>query len=275
MNETTAILQVEDLCVDFHTRQGMVRVLYDINLSVYQGKTLGIVGESGCGKSMAALAIMRLIPEPPGSIPRGRILLEGRNLLDLDEKRMRDVRGNAISMIFQEPMTSLNPVFTVGMQISENIMRHQKASRSEAASRAVEIMQAVKIPAAAQRFRQYPHELSGGMRQRVMIAMALSCKPKVLIADEPTTALDVTVQAQIFDLLQEVREKTGTSMILITHDMGVISEVADRVAVIYAGHKVEEGSVREIIDDSLHPYTRGLIGCAPHLKEDPGPASES
>ena len=274
MNKNEPVLKVEDLCVDFDTRQDHVRVLHGINLHVERGETLGIVGESGCGKSMTALAIMRLIPVPPGRISEGRVISGGRDLLKLSEKSMRDVRGNEISMIFQEPMTSLNPVFTIGTQIAENIRRHQGASKSAALQKSVEMMRAVRIPAPKQRIRQYPHELSGGMRQRVMIGMALSCESSVLIADEPTTALDVTVQAQIFDLLRDIQKETGTSIILITHDMAVISEVADRVVVMYAGHKIEEGPVREIITNPCHPYTRGLLRCVPHLRADPGPDRE-
>jgi len=268
------VLNIKNLCVDFATRRGSIRVLNDINLHVNQGESLGVVGESGCGKSMTALAVMRLIPTPPGQIAEGRIELKGRNLLELDEKVMRDVRGDEISMIFQEPMTSLNPVFKVGMQIAENIQRHQGKNRSEAMAQAIEMMRAVRIPAAKRRVKQYPHELSGGMRQRVMIAMALSCEPSVLIADEPTTALDVTVQAQIFDLLRDIQEKMGTAIILITHDMGVIAEVTERVVVMYAGHKVEEGPVKQIIHNPQHPYTQGLIQCAPHLQAEPGPVRQ-
>jgi len=269
MNENKPLLQVEDLCVDFATRKGALRVLDHVGLHVNQGESLGIVGESGCGKSMTALAIMRLVPAPSGQITKGRIRLRGLNLLELSEKRMQNVRGNDISMIFQEPMTSLNPVFTIGMQIAESIERHQNASRAEALDKAAEILAAVQIPEAAQRLRQYPHELSGGMRQRVMIAMALSCQPSVLIADEPTTALDVTVQAQIFDLLLDIQNRMGTAIILITHDMGVIAETTDQVVVMYAGRKVEEGPVREIITSPRHPYTQGLLKCIPDLKADP------
>jgi peptide/nickel transport system ATP-binding protein len=268
------VLNIKGLCVDFATRRGTIRVLNHIDLHVNQGESLGVVGESGCGKSMTALAVMRLIPTPPGMISDGSIELKGRNLLKLDEKIMRDVRGDEISMIFQEPMTSLNPVFKVGMQIAENIQRHQGKTRSEATQQAIEMMRAVRIPAARRRVKQYPHELSGGMRQRVMIAMALSCEPSVLIADEPTTALDVTVQAQIFDLLRDIQQKMGTAIVLITHDMGVIAEVTQRVVVMYAGHKVEEGPVQQIINQPQHPYTQGLIQCAPHLKADPGPARQ-
>ena len=274
MNEQDTLLKVEDLCVDFAASTGAIRVLTNIDLHVRQGESLGIVGESGCGKSMTALAIMRLIPSPPGQISEGRILLRGNNLLDISEKHMQDVRGNEISMIFQEPMTSLNPVFTIGTQIAENIRRHQGTSRSAALKQAVEMMWAVKMPIPEQMIRQYPHELSGGMRQRVMIAMALSCQPSVLIADEPTTALDVTVQAQIFDLLLDIQKKMGTSIILITHDMAVIAEIAQRVVVMYAGHKFEEGPVREIVSNSQHPYTQGLLRCVPHLKIDPDPDRE-
>jgi len=274
MNEQDTLLQVEDLCVDFAARTGAIRVLNNINLHVRQGESLGIVGESGCGKSMTALAIMRLIPSPPGQISEGRILLRGNNILDISEKHMQDVRGNEISMIFQEPMTSLNPVFTIGTQIAENIQRHQGTSRSAALKQAEEMMWAVKMPIPEQMIRQYPHELSGGMRQRVMIAMALSCQPSVLIADEPTTALDVTVQAQIFDLLLDIQKKMGTSIILITHDMAVIAEIAQRVVVMYAGHKFEEGPVREIVSNPQHPYTQGLLRCVPHLKIDPDPDRE-
>jgi len=274
MSEQETMLKVEGLCVDFETREGPVRVLNNISLHVDRGETLGIVGESGCGKSMTALAIMRLVPVPPGRISEGRVIMGGRDFLALSEKRMRDVRGNQVSMIFQEPMTSLNPVFTIGTQISENIRRHQGASRADALKKTVKMMTAVKIPDPEQRVRQYPHELSGGMRQRVMIAMALSCEPGLLIADEPTTALDVTVQAQIFDLLRDIQKNMGTSLILITHDMAVITEVAKRVVVMYAGRKLEEGPVREIITKPSHPYSRGLLKCIPHLKKDPGPTRE-
>jgi oligopeptide/dipeptide ABC transporter ATP-binding protein len=268
------VLSIEDLCVDFQTRKGSVRVLNHINLWVNPGESLGVVGESGCGKSMTALAVMQLIPTPPGRISKGSVLLKGNDLLALTETQMRDVRGNEISMIFQEPMTSLNPVFKIGVQISENIIRHQGKTKKEALDLSIEMMRAVKIPGSAKLINRYPHELSGGMRQRVMIAMALSCQPSVLIADEPTTALDVTVQAQIFDLLHDVQQKMGTAIILITHDMGVIAENTQRVAVMYAGHKFEEGPVNEIIHHPLHPYTKGLIRCTPHLKKNPQPIRE-
>ncbi len=264
------LLKVDGLCVDFSTKAGNVRVLNQLDLQLFSGEALGIVGESGCGKSMTALSIMRLIPSPPGKISKGRIMLHGDDVLQLKEVQMEDIRGNEISMIFQEPMTSLNPVFTIGSQIAENIRRHQTTTRAEVAEKTLQMLKAVGIPAPELRIKQYPHELSGGMRQRVMIAMALSCKPSVLIADEPTTALDVTIQAQIFELLRDIQREMATSVILITHDMSVIAEFADRVIVMYAGRKVEEGPVRDIIDNSCHPYTQGLINCVPILKRDPG-----
>lgn len=268
------LLQVKGLCVDFSTRKGNVQVLDHLDLHLAPGETLGIVGESGCGKSMTALSIMQLIPVPPGNISGGQILLNDTDLLQLSESRMQDIRGNDISMIFQEPMTSLNPVFTIGTQVSENIRRHQSATRLEARDKTIQILEAVGIPAPEVRIKQYPHELSGGMRQRIMIAMAISCQPKVLISDEPTTALDVTIQAQIFDLLRQIQKEMETSIILITHDMSVIAEFANRVVVMYAGRKVEEGMVRDIIDSPRHPYTKGLINCIPFLKKDPGTERE-
>ena len=266
-----SLLQVKGLSVDFSTKTGSVRVLNQLNLHLLPGEALGIVGESGCGKSMTALSIMRLVPVPPGNIAAGRILLNDTDVLQLTEREMEDIRGNEISMIFQEPMTSLNPVFTIGNQISENIRRHQSTNTAQTREKTLQMLDAVGIPAPKLRINQYPHELSGGMRQRIMIAMALSCQPSVLIADEPTTALDVTIQAQIFELLRHIQEEMGTSVILITHDMSVIAEFADRVAVMYAGRKIEEGLVRDIIDNPRHPYTRGLINCVPVLKKDPGP----
>lgn len=258
-----ALLEVSQLGVEFQTRGGVARVLDDVGFSLHRGETLGLVGESGCGKSMTALAMMRLIPTPPGRITSGRVALDGRDLLTLSEPEMRQYRGNRISMIFQEPMTSLNPAYTVGDQIGEAVRLHQGLDRKAALMRATEMLEAVGIPAAKSRVHEYPHQFSGGMRQRVMIAMALACKPDVLIADEPTTALDVTVQAQIFDLIAELRERTGTAVLLITHDMGAIAEMADRVAVMYAGRIVEEGSVAEVLQAPMHPYTQGLIACAP------------
>ena len=259
----SALLDVSDLGVEFQTRSGVARVLEGVSFSLERGRTLGLVGESGCGKSITALALMRLVPQPPGRITSGRVVLGGRELMGLPEKAMRSIRGDRMSMIFQEPMTSLNPAFTVGDQIAESLRLHQGLSRRAALARAAEMLDAVGIPSAASRVHEYPHQFSGGMRQRVMIAMALACRPDVLIADEPTTALDVTVQAQIFDLIADLREKTGTAVILITHDMGAIAEMADRVAVMYAGRIVEEGAVDEVLNAPLHPYTQGLIACAP------------
>jgi oligopeptide/dipeptide ABC transporter ATP-binding protein len=263
------LLEIEGLRVEFDTRDGVATVIDGLDISLYPGEILGIVGESGCGKSMTALSIMRLIPMPPGRIAKGTIRLDGEDLLQVSEKRMREVRGNAISMIFQEPMTSLNPVFSVGDQIAETILLHEGGSKRAAWRRAVEMLEAVGMPVPEVRAREYPHQLSGGMRQRVMIAMALACRPRVLIADEPTTALDVTVQAQIFDLLKDLREKTGAVIVLITHDMGAIAEMAQRVVVMYAGRKVEDGPVDEILTNPKHPYTAGLIGCVPHLSANP------
>ncbi len=263
------LLQIEALRVEFNTRDGVARVIDDLDIALNSGEILGIVGESGCGKSMTALSIMGLVPTPPGRITSGTIHLADENLLEASEQRMRQVRGNDISMIFQEPMTSLNPVFSIGDQIAETVMLHEKRRRQDAWDWAVEMLEAVGIPDAEQRASEYPHQMSGGMRQRVMIAMALACQPQVLIADEPTTALDVTVQAQIFDLLKELRERTGAAIILITHDMGAIAEMTERVVVMYAGRKVEDGPVDEILAAPRHPYTSGLIACVPHISLEP------
>lgn len=263
------LLSVKDLVVDFRTRAGNARVLNHISLDLKEGEILGIVGESGCGKSMTALSVMGLIPSPPGNITSGSISLEGLELTSLSSKKMREIRGNVISMIFQEPMTSLNPVFRIGDQIAESVLLHENVSKKQAWARAVEMLEKVGIPEPAIRAKSYPHELSGGMRQRVMIGLALACKPRILIADEPTTALDVTVQAQIFDLLRDLQRDTGTAIILITHDMGAVAELADRVAVMYAGHIIESGSTRDILDNPQHPYTKGLIACVPHLEDIP------
>ena len=260
------LLSVKNLTVVFKTRFGEVPVIDDVSFSIAPGEILGIVGESGCGKTMTSLAIMRLMPEQ-GIVTSGSIRLSGEDLVFASEARMRDLRGNEISMVFQEPMTSLNPVFSVGEQIAEVLTAHQGLSKSEAREQAVELLESVKIPLPSRRVNDYPHQLSGGMRQRVMIAIALACKPKVLIADEPTTALDVTVQAHIFELLHELRDQTGTSIVLITHDMASVAEMAERVMVMYAGRKVEEGPVEEILTNPLHPYTQGLIKCVPHLME--------
>jgi len=259
------ILQIEDLRTHFFTAIGTVRAVDGVSYSLKPGETLGVVGESGCGKSVTALSVLRLIANPPGRIVGGSIRFDGRNLLELGEAEMEKIRGNDISMIFQEPMTSLNPLFTVGWQISEAIALHQGLSRRAAWDRAVDMLRRVQIPEPQKRAHAYPHQMSGGMRQRVMIAMALSCNPKVLIADEPTTALDVTIQAQILDLMRELQETLGTAIVLITHDMGVVAENADRVVVMYAGRKVEEAPAAELFDAPGHPYTKGLLGSIPHL----------
>jgi peptide/nickel transport system ATP-binding protein len=259
------LLQVSGLGTWFYTRQGIVKAVDGVDFSVAAGETLAIVGESGCGKSMTALSLMRLIPDPPGRIVSGSIKLADRDLLQLSEKEMRGVRGNEISMIFQEPMTSLNPVMTIGKQIGEALILHRDMDKKAAMKRAVEMLDLVKIPEPVQRAREYPHQLSGGMRQRAMIAMALACNPKVLIADEPTTALDVTIQAQILELILELQREFGTAVILITHDLGVVAETARRVIVMYAGRKVEEAAVGELFAKPLHPYTQGLLASIPRL----------
>ena len=260
-----AVLQIEDLQTHFFTSVGTVRAVDGVSYSVRSGEILGVVGESGCGKSVSALSILRLVANPPGRIVGGAVRFEGRNLLDLPEAEMEKIRGNDISMIFQEPMTSLNPLFTVGGQIAESIALHQGLSRKEAWNAAVEMLRRVYIPEAEKRAHAYPHQLSGGMRQRVMIAMALCCNPKVLIADEPTTALDVTIQAQILDLMRDLQKTFGMAIVLITHDMGVVAENADRVVVMYAGRKVEEAPATDLFDNPGHPYTKGLLGSIPHL----------
>jgi peptide/nickel transport system ATP-binding protein len=261
----TAVLDVDGLSTVFFTRRGLLRAVDDVSFSLKRGETLAVVGESGCGKSMTALSLLRLVPDPPGRIVAGRVLLDGRDLLRLDEAEMRAVRGNDISMIFQEPMTSLNPVLTIGRQIAEAIRLHQDLSSSAARDKAVEMLRQVRIPEPEQRAREYPHQLSGGMRQRAMIAMALACNPKVLIADEPTTALDVTIQAQILDLMLDLQSALGTAIILITHDLGVVAETAQRVIVMYAGKKVEEAEIEALFAQPLHPYTQALMGSIPRL----------
>jgi peptide/nickel transport system ATP-binding protein len=261
----TALLDVKGLKTYFFTRDGVVRAVDGISFSVLRGETLAIVGESGCGKSVTSLSILRLIASPPGKTIEGSVLFEGRDLLGLPEAEMRKVRGDAISMIFQEPMTSLNPVLTIGHQIAEVLVLHRGLSRDDATLRAVEMLRLVKIPEPEQRVARYPHQLSGGMRQRVMIAMALACEPRLLIADEPTTALDVTIQAQILDLMRELKQRTGAAIVLITHDLGVVAEMAQRVVVMYAGRKVEEGSVEALFANPRHPYTRGLLDSIPKL----------
>jgi peptide/nickel transport system ATP-binding protein len=259
------MLEVQDLKTWFYTRDGVVRAVDGVSWHVAPGETLAVVGESGCGKSVMSLSILRLIPSPPGKVVGGRIAFEGRDLLALSEPEMRAIRGKEISMIFQEPMTSLNPVLTIGWQIAEALVLHEGLGSRDAAARAVEMLRLVHIPEPERRAEQYPHELSGGMRQRVMIAMALSCSPKLLIADEPTTALDVTIQAQILDLMRELKAKTGAAIVLITHDLGVVAEMAQRVVVMYAGRKVEEAAVEDLFARPLHPYTKGLLGSIPKL----------
>ena len=261
----SSLLEVSDLGTWFYTRQGIVKAVDGVDFEVAAGETLAIVGESGCGKSMTALSLMRLIPEPPGRIVSGSIKLAGRDLLKISEEEMRDVRGNEISMIFQEPMTSLNPVMTIGKQISEALILHRDMDRKQAMKRAIEMLELVRIPEPTQRAKEYPHQLSGGMRQRAMIAMALACNPKVLIADEPTTALDVTIQAQILELIVELQREFSAAVLLITHDLGVVAETAHRVIVMYAGRKVEEATVGELFARPLHPYTVGLMNSIPRL----------
>ncbi|MEA2802021.1 MAG: peptide/nickel transport system ATP-binding protein [Rhodospirillaceae bacterium] len=260
-----AILEVRDLHTQFDTLDGVVRAVDGVSFDLARGETLGIVGESGCGKSVTALSILRLIPTETGRIAAGSIRFEGEELTALGEEAMKRLRGHRISMIFQEPMTSLNPVLTVGTQIAENVVRHLGVPWRAARDRACEMLDLVRIADARRRLDEYPHQLSGGMRQRVMIAMALSCDPQVLIADEPTTALDVTIQAQILDLMLELKEKTGTAIVLITHDLGVVAETTQRVVVMYAGRKVEEAPVEVLFEEPLHPYTRGLMRAIPRL----------
>ena len=257
------LLEVKNLKTYFYTDEGVVKSVDDVSFDVEKGKTLGIVGESGCGKSITSLSIMQLVETPPGKIVGGEIIYQGENLLEKNKDQMRKIRGGEIAMIFQEPMTSLNPVFTVGKQIMEALRLHTDLDKEKAKERAIEMLKLVKIPLPEKRFNEYPHQLSGGMRQRVMIAMALSCNPKLLICDEPTTALDVTIQAQILDLLREIQKKLGTSTILVSHDLGVVARAADRVAVMYAGKIVEIGTAEEIYYDPRHPYTWGLLRSLP------------
>ena len=265
-----AVLEVEDLRTHFFTRDGVVRAVDGVSFKVGAGETLSIVGESGCGKSVTSLSIMRLLPPKSGRIVGGKVSFDGKDLASLSEPEMRAIRGNRIAMIFQEPMTSLNPVMTIGDQIAEAVTIHQGLSRGDAMGRAREMLELVRIPDAKRRVRDYPHQFSGGMRQRVMIAMALCCNPKLLIADEPTTALDVTIQAQILKLMRELKERLGAAIMLITHDLGVVAETAQRVVVMYAGRKVEEAGVLELFDRPLHPYTRGLMASIPRGKHRGG-----
>lgn len=259
------LLELKDLKTYFKTDDGVAKAVDGVSYSIDKNETLGLVGESGCGKSVTALSIMRLIPEPPGFFAGGEILFDGKDLLKLSEDEMRKIRGNRISMIFQEPMTSLNPVYTCGSQISEAIQLHQNLSKKDARDKAIEMLKLVGIPSPEQRYDEYPHQLSGGMRQRVMIAMALSCNPAFLLADEPTTALDVTVQAQILELIKKLQQELGMGVIMITHDLGVIAEVSDNVAVMYASKIVEYGTVHQIFENPLHPYTQGLMKSIPRI----------
>jgi len=264
------VLDVQNLQTVFFTNSGLFKAVDNLSFQVRRGETLAIVGESGCGKSVSALSVMRLVPDPPGRIVGGALLLEGRDLLALDDAEMRDIRGNRISMIFQEPMTSLNPVMRIGDQITEAVRLHQTMTRKEAWDKAVEMLRLVRIPEPARRAQDYPHQLSGGMRQRAMIAMALACRPALLIADEPTTALDVTIQAQILALMLELQTELGTGLILITHDLGVVAQTAQRVVVMYAGRKVEEANVDDLFANPLHPYTCGLMASIPALPSERG-----
>lgn len=268
-----SLLEVKNLVTEFKTEEGWVQAVRGVSFYVNPGETVGLVGESGCGKSVTARSIMRLIPQPPGRIPEGQVLFKGQDLLALDEYEMRKIRGNQISMIFQDPMTSLNPVLRVGFQLEEALMLHQKELTSKQRQDvALEMMRKVKIPSPEQRLQEYPHQLSGGMRQRVMIAMALACRPKLLLADEPTTALDVTVQAQILHLLQELREDFDTAIVLITHDLGVVAEVCDRIMVMYLGEIVEAGTTTEVFGNPKHPYTVSLMRSIPKIRghREPG-----
>lgn len=259
------MIQIKDLHVQFSTYGGRVQAVRGVSFDLHKGETLAIVGESGCGKSVTSQSIMRLIPTPPGRITSGSILFKGQDLTKLSEKKMRDIRGADISMIFQDPMTALNPTLRVGEQIAENIMQHENISKEKAKEKAFEMLELVGIPNPKERLKQYPHEFSGGMRQRIVIAMALVCNPEVLIADEPTTALDVTIQAQILELFKDIQQKTDVSIVLITHDLGVVAQVADRVAVMYAGKIVEIGTRRDIFYTPQHPYTKGLLRSVPRL----------
>ena len=264
------LLQVKNLAVSFSTYRGKVKAVRDVSFSVDEGKTIGIVGESGCGKSVTSHAIMGLLPRENSKIEHGQIIFNDRNITDLSEKEMNRLRGNEIAMIFQDPMTSLNPVLTIGTQIQESLFLHKKLTKQQARQRAIELLNLVGIPSAEMRLDDYPHQFSGGMRQRVMIAMALSCEPKLLIADEPTTALDVTVQAQILDLLKQLQRKTNTAIVLISHDLGVIANLCDDIAVMYAGQIVEYGNAEDIFYNAHHPYTKGLLKSLPRLTDKKG-----
>ena len=264
------VLEIKDLATYFYTHDGIVKAVDGVSYEVEEGETLGIVGESGCGKSVSALSVMGLIADPPGRIERGQVLFEGDDLLKLSDANMRKVRGNRISMVFQEPMTSLNPVLTIERQLTETLELHLRMTKNEARSRSVELLEMVGIPDPGNRVKGYPHQMSGGMRQRVMIAMAISCDPRLIIADEPTTALDVTIQAQILELMQSLCKELGTALIIITHNLGVVARYAQRVNVMYAGKIIEKGTAREIYADPRHPYTLGLLNSVPRLDEERG-----
>lgn len=271
MGQAETILEIKDLCVEFKTVEGTVQAVDHLSYTLRKGEKLGIVGESGSGKSVSSLGMMQLIPNPPGRITGGEILYKGRDLVKTPEKEMQKIRGNEISMIFQEPMTSLNPIIKCGKQIAESLRLHRGMKKKEAMEEAVRMMRAVGIANPEVRAHEYPHQMSGGMRQRVMIAMALACKPQILIADEPTTALDVTIQAQILDLIRELNESMGTSVVFITHDLGVVSELCDTVIVMYTGHIVEQAPVSELFGDPKHPYTRGLLNAIPRITKERAP----
>lgn len=262
------LVEFKNLKTYFYTEDGIVKAVDDVSFKIKEGETVGVVGESGCGKSVTAMSLMRLIPNPPGKIVGGQILYDGKNILDYSEEEMRDIRGNKISVIFQEPMTSLNPVFTIGKQIEEVMILHQHMDKEEAKQKAIEMLKLVGIPRAEEIEKTYPHELSGGMRQRAMIAMAIACNPKLLIADEPTTALDVTIQAQILDLMRNLKKTLNSSIMLITHDLGVIAEMADYVVVMYCGKVIEEAPVLELFKNPLHPYTVGLLNSKPAINKE-------
>ena len=282
MSEENTLLKVSNLCTYFFTDEGTVYALDDVSFTLKKGETLGIVGESGCGKSQMALSIMRLVQSPPGKTVGGSIELDGVDILKLSKREMKKIRGEKVAMIFQEPMTSLNPVLTIGHQVTESILIHQKTDRKTARARAVEMLRMVGIPLPEKRMSEYPHQLSGGMRQRVMIAIALCCNPQLLICDEPTTALDVTIQAQILELINDLRRRTGTSVIMITHDLGVVAQVSKNVMIMYAGKAMEYGTVQQVFTDPLHPYTKALLASIPNAEEDarrlpsvPAPAPEA
>jgi peptide/nickel transport system ATP-binding protein/oligopeptide transport system ATP-binding protein len=267
LNERKLLLSIRSLRTYFFTRKALIKAVDGVTFDLLPRETLGIVGESGCGKTITALSILRLFPSPPGKIAEGEIFFEGRNLVELSESEIRKIRGNRISMIFQEPMTSLNPVFPIGNQIMESLVLHQGLTKREAKSKAIDMLRKVGIPSPEKRADEFPHQLSGGMRQRVMIAMALSCQPQLLIADEPTTALDVTIQAQILDLMIKLREEMGTAIILITHNLGLVAQMAERILVMYAGKVVEEAPVKALFDNPQHPYTKGLLNSIPKIDE--------